>query len=816
MAAALAVLSCLLANAGADADPPDPDVPPGPAESSPKPSDSNYDYRYTVPPPPSQLGRREAYAPGFGDPSRNFEDELTKALSLGEESASLLTADWNQNPEDLLTSGELVINAEAGRIESAGPVRFELGDVDIRSDSFVYTFEDRRLLLKGNVLVQRGDSRLSADSLRFDNPPIDLGDKLVPILPTRGGRAAGHPLIPHGTSPEDYAPGSSRGSLHAENVVWEEQGLRELRGDSIDIDLDEQTGTMLNAEGRAGPLYFGAQQLHVQGPGNALAMDLWVTTCDRPVPHYRLRLTRAELEDNSRVVGMNARLQLGRVNTPLYFPRVVASLLPEERLLATELKFGGSARIGSYINVAQWFRATENANLAPRFYPTTSEGIGFGLDGEYDLTNSPAATFFRSSGEFETLYTTEDRGYVHWYHRQELTPDTVALVQWEEWSDAEFIKDFYNSEYENRTGPRSFVNLTRTRPGYIATATVAPSLNGFTTETQKYPELTFHLLERNIGRNWYGTFDSTSGLYATRPDSLESVRTLAVGRMSYDWNVAPGFNVLPFVEVDGTHYSRTPDDRSDAVRGSMVGGVTVQSRIQRGFRGVRKFSGFKHLIIPSTSVLYRPAATIDADETPRFDDLDDRPARFRVESTLDNILLGRNAATGEVWSVARVTLYHGNDVYNESGVSSDYEAEVEVRPRPWWGVQAIGELHTVEEGPGSPGEDFNRVLAHVFFDNAIGKNNLNARIGYAHTDAAGEILNREILYGAGYKLNRNWSIGFEQRFDIDRTELSRQTYAIRRRLHDWEVGLTVRKRESGVDVGFQIGLLGFSDVGLGR
>jgi hypothetical protein len=288
-----------------------------------------------------------------------------------------------------------------------------------------------------------------------------------------------------------------------------------------------------------------------------------------------------------------------------------------------------------------------------------------------------------------------------------------------------------------------------------------------------------------------------------------------VGRLSYDWNAAPGFNVLPFAELEGAYYSQDVDEDDDAFQSSATVGVTLQARLQRAYKGVKQFSGFKHIIVPSMTVLYRPAATTDAAEIPRFDDLDDRPERLRIENTIDNILLGRNASTDEIWPVARLTLYQGSDFYNERAESSDYEVEIEVRPRPWWGVNTVGEIHDVESGGNDRGQDFNRFLGYVFFDNEIGKNNLNARVGFAHTSAAGETLNQEILYGVGYKLSEKWSAAFEQRFDIHRNEFSRQTYAIRRRLHEWEMAFFVRDRERGLDIGFEVNLTDFREIGFG-
>ena len=326
--------------------------------------------------------------------------------------------------------------------------------------------------------------------------------------------------------------------------------------------------------------------------------------------------------------------------------------------------------------------------------------------------------------------------------------------------------------------------------------------------------MSYHLLERRLGKGFYGTFDAAGGYYSTAPGSVESGRVVTVGRLSYDWNIAKGINLVPFIETDGAWYSKALDEES-AFRGSALGGATLQTRFQRAFPGRRGFSGFKHIIVPSVTYSYRPDATLDQDRTPRFDDLDDLPGRSRIESSLNSILLGRNTETGTTWPVARLSLYQGYDLSNEVAESEDYEVQLEVRPRPWWGMQTVGEIHDVEATANTPPEDLDRLLSYLFFDNRFGKNTMNARLGFALVESDDNVFNREILYGFGYKLTENWSFAAEQRYNFERGELTRQAYEIRRRLHKWEMAIRIRDRESGVDIGIEFNLTDFPGAKLG-
>ncbi|MDK1020881.1 MAG: hypothetical protein QGD90_04505 [Candidatus Hydrogenedentes bacterium] len=768
---------------------------------------------YSMRPVRVGLGGFGTRAPRFGRVTGpTFDEAVAAALSIESEGAGLMAMDWDQNPKDIEYGGEFSRTGTLFAVD--GGVKFYMGEALVITDRLSRDMVTGEVLLEGGVAVTRGASSMTADRLLYRRSEFQMLDTPAPLVPHRSDFQLRHVLVPHGYEGERSSLARGTGVVIGEGIDWTEP-QRVLKADSFEYDLGARSGNLEGASGHAGPLYFNAKILRILGPASIEGEDLWVTTCDLPVPHYRIRLKRASLQDGHAYAGKNARLQLGKAQTPIYLPRISGSIAPGGRRLSTELEVGSRAELGSFIDVAQWFEVTPNVQLAPRIYATTSEGTGFGFDGEYDFMDDPTSPLFRSRGSFHSLYTTEDNGYTEAYHRQELSERTVLLGQWEQWYEADFVKDFYNDVFEDRSGPRSFINLTHTRPQQIATATIAKSTHDFTTESEKLPEVSYHLLERRLGKGFYGTFDSTAGYYRAVPGDVESGRLTTVARLSYDWNLAKGINLLPFIETEGAWYSKTLDNDESAFRGSAVGGATLQTRFQRAYAGRRGFSGFKHIIVPSVTYSYRPGATLDQDQTPVFDDLDNRPGRSRIESSLDNILLGRNTETGITWPVARLSLYQGYDLSNEVAETKDYEVQMEVRPRPWWGFQTVGEIHEAEASANTPPEDLDRILSNLFFDNRFGKNTMNARVGFALVESDGNVFNREILYGFGYKLTENWSFAVEHRYDLERGELTRQAYELRRRLHKWEMAIRIRDRESGVDIGIEFNLTDFPGAKLG-
>ena len=361
-------------------------------------------------------------------------------------------------------------------------------------------------------------------------------------------------------------------------------------------------------------------------------------------------------------------------------------------------------------------------------------------------------------------------------------------------------------------------------------------------ETERLPEVTFHLLERQLLPNVYVTFDTINGYNEREPDDESAVRSVNVARLSTDIELGDAVNITPFVELETSYYSKTRDGDGGDGRFSALAGATAQTRFQKTYEGAWGFSSFKHIVVPSMTLSYRTEPTMGVEETPRFDAYDNVYGRTRLESKIDNIVMGKDAESGETWQVARLSLYQGNDFWNEIRKSDDYEVELDLRPRSWWGVQTIGEHHSIsdpedvdinqpfivqrglielyEKVLNRPFDaetadkyntrygDYDRILTFLYYDNRDFGGNINGRIGFAYTETQGETFNREVLYGMGYKINEKWSVAFEHRYDLERGELYRQKYEVRRVMNCLEGALLIGERESGWDFGVEFSVTG--------
>jgi len=758
----------------------------------------------------------------FGPPKRRSPFKIERSAGVSPET-SFVAPDWTQPLRDIEADlWETELGSE--ELNLKGHVHLDLGMTSFSADEFQYNEITNEVRAKGNVLILQEPSELAADQVYYRvAEPGEVPRAFI--------------LEPALSEQERAERRLSLGYLDALNVTVREPG-QELHADKLTYNIVDSTGNLENAAGRADIYYFGGKRLRILGPASLDGEDIWVTTCDRDPPHYRIRIKEAAIREGEAVYGRGARLYIGETATPLYWPRWGYKPGEPGTPLNFDFSSGHRARIGYYVNTGMQFGVTPDVKLGLRLFPTTEQGVGLGLDSNYDFMENPASPLFLGKGTFHSLYTTEDRGYLELRHRQEIFDDTVMLLQVEQWSDSDFYKDFYWDRYKDRTAPRTFVNVTYTQPDYIATGTVRAETNGFVTETEQLPEVTYHLLQRPVAKNLYVSFDTINGYYETEPHGARAARSVNVGRVTYDVNVNEALNLMPFIELEGTFYSQDAYGEEAETRLSGTFGTTLQTRLSRTFPGAFGFSGFKHVIVPSITYSYRPSSTMNVAETPWFDAYDAMSGRSRFETKIDNVVFGRDARSGRIWEVGRLSLFQGNDLSNEIRTMEDYEAELQVQPRPWWGWRLNAERHRIDDtldirdtltrsytSDGSAGSilmtpsnddlaydyltrygDYNSLLTYLFYDDTYFNGKYDAKMGFSYTQTGSQVFNREILCGLGYRFGENWGMAFEQRYDFARGELTMQKYQIRRRLHCWDAALTFRDRQIGWDFGIEFNI----------
>lgn len=756
---------------------------------------------------------------------RSLRDAFSQPLSIGSEAEGFVPPDWRQPFKDIQAE-RMRRELDTGKTILEGDVKLKFGELNFRSDKFMYTEDIGEIKAEGDVSITQKGSELRAKKIIYTTPPQEVIAQYSHII---------KPVM----SEEEIAKKRlTTGKIYAEQLSIKDP-VRNFYAGILEYDLLNSTGYMENAKGQIGPFYFHAGKLEIKSKDTFSAEDVWLTTCDRDPPHYRIKIKSLEVEDSKFKKAEYLRLQIGRVTAPLFLPLWFGE---GSSLGGFDFDVGREPKIGTYINVG-YQHETNNISLGPRLMLTEDEGVGIGGDVFWDFMDDPTSFFYRTKGEIHGLYTNEDRGYIHLKHRFEPSDDLIVISQLEHWSDIDFYKDFFYKKYRDRTEPRTFLNITYRQPEYIISGTASVGTHGWVHETERLPEFTFHWLEHPLTDNIYLSFDTFTGYNRRDVYKYDSLRTVNVLRLTYDIEPIGPIKITPFAETQVNWYSeRLNGDESIGGLSEKVG-VTLQTRLIRIFGSFLGFSAVKHVVVPSLTLSYRTPSAYNIEDRYYFDPLDIVSGQTRIESKIDNIFYGKDAETQDIWQIARVSVYQGNDLWNEYHKSDDYELEVDIRPRMWYGMQLVAEKHVGEEvrwyellgdydltmrlkdkfkdwfwdKDYYPFErnydlifgDYSRILGLFYFDSTLIGGKYNGRIGYMLAETEDEVFNRDILYGLGYKISEKWSIAFEHIYDLENGELRRQTYEVRRNLHCWDVGIRWTERERGTDINLEFSLTAF-------
>lgn len=751
-----------------------------------------------------------------------IRDAVMRPLEFGAPGLGFEPPDWTEPLRDL-KADSMVTDLSTGETVLKTNVRLRLGEMLFNSDEFRYSEAAGSYKAIGNVIVTQQSSELTASSVEYFAPEDEVVEKTFILEPAPSEAVFARRRL-------------TMGRLLAENLEVVEP-TRHLYADYVDYDFATQTGELRNTHGLAAVFLYNAEHVQLLGPEDAKLHNAWFTTCPREEPHYRLLVDELTIRGGEAVAAKKARLQLGNYKLPFYLPLWKGG---KDQPWALDFDSGRQAEIGYFVNTGILFEATPEVSIGPRIMPTSKEGIGLGGDLYYDFYDNPSSYLYRTKGEAHVLYTHKDRGHGLWRHRYDMNNDLTLRMEAEQWSDQEYFKEFFYDDYKNRTTPRTFANLSYRQPSYIATATTRVNTHSWIRETERLPEGSFHLIDRPLLGNFHVAYDNVTGYNRLDHFDIDGARTVNIGRLSYNWDPLPALGVTPFYQVEGTWYQRLSDSNTSGTRFSNLFGVTLETRFHKVYPGMLGFSAFKHIVVPSITYSYRPSSTLSPYEAPQYDALDNVYGYSRIETKISNVFLGREAESNEVWQVGRISLYQGNDFWNEVRKSEDYEVEVDIRPRPWWGTQFVGERHTSaryatfenpklferlfprireriydytwrEElyGVNRSRADYSRILTQFYYDNTMLGGRFNGRVGFAYTDTDGQVFNRELLYGMGYKLGENWGLGFEHIYNLEADNLRSQTYELRRKFDCWETAIRVRDRESGFDVNLEVSLLAF-------
>ena len=263
-----------------------------------------------------------------------------------------------------------------------------------------------------------------------------------------------------------YLPSTHQ--AHAEGNVVLDQARSRITAESIDYNLETQTGSFINARGYAEPtILFEAARVEQISPRELVLHDATFTACTQPTPYWSFKLGRGLLRLDDYAYLHDLEFKVGPA-TIFYTPYLV---WPIKRDRASGLlfpEFGFSQRSGTIVSEA-WYWAMHRSMDATFYFDYMSKaGYGSGLEFRYVPTETGRGHFTgyyirdQVAKEEDKPGVPVDRWVIDYSHQQELS------TEWRLVALANFVSDFdYYLDFERdirlSSNPQAISKLYLTR-----------------------------------------------------------------------------------------------------------------------------------------------------------------------------------------------------------------------------------------------------------------------------------------------------------------------------------------------------------------
>ncbi len=631
------------------------------------------------------------------------------------------------------------------------------------------------------------------------------------------------------------------------NVVLQHEG-QIWRGDQVEYNF--KTGQTGANRFRAGMAPFFATGMGLAGDKSNRtysATNAMITTDDVTVPGYKIRGRSLTVVPGKYLEARDATLYLGDVPV-FYFPYYRRSLERHPNNLV--FTPGYRSLYGAFL--LSTYNSSWNTNLATALHLDTrvKRGFGIGPDVHYDAGPPGSGTFryYYIKDQEPGLDPSgvpikEDRQRVSFIHQATLRSNLTvkAVVRYQ--SDAQVIRDFFESEYQRNIQPNSFLEVNQLWPNFSLNVFAQPQVNDFFETVERLPDVKLSAIRQQLGvsplfyegENSIGYFrHATNGqpqISAWRGDSFHQ---LTLPQTLFGW-----LNVTPRVGGRYTHYSEADGFGTTTLaedRWVFNTGAEVSFKASKVWRDARsefwEVKELRHIIEPAVNYAYVPSPNKLPPQLPQFDSelpsLRLLPIEFPDYNAIDSIdsqnvlriALRNKLQTKRAEGVENLVDW---DLYTDWRLSprpgqstfADIFSDLNMKPRSWLSLRSETRFDVANEqfreanhfAVIQPGNAWSVGLGHRYFreDPALG------------TNSAHNLITTSVYC----RFNENWAARMSHRFEARDGTMEEQYYTIYRDLRSWTSALTFRVRDNRTGptdftVAITFSLKAFPRYGLGH
>lgn len=638
--------------------------------------------------------------------------------------------------------------------------------------------------------------------------------------------------------------------VRAEGDVRLEQGKELWTGDSIRYNFAARKMESDRFKAGMPPFFVGGDGVTADAAANVhTATNAFITADDISEPVYKIRAKSLKVIPGELIEARHATLYLGKVPV-MYFPVYRRHLYrhPSNFVFTP----GYRSLYGPYVlGTYNWYAST-NFDAAVHLDYRQKRGVGGGPDFNYDLGKI-------GQGNIETYYTRDedpgvdtagipigdDRHRVSFNHAVTIQTNLTAKVVVREQSDAQVVRDFFESEYRKNIQPKSFLEVNQLWPNFSLDLIAQPQFNDFFQTVERLPDVKLTGVRQQLGVSpFYYESDSSAGYFRYRSADSASTNYAAMRADTFHQIVLPQnyfgwLNVTPRVGMRFTHYGELEGEGStlDAQdRGVFNTGAEVSTKASRIWNGARSrlwdVTELRHIVEPSINYVYVPTPNREPSQLPQFDSelrsLRLLPVDYPDYNSIDSIdsqnvfRLGlrnklqtkRKDEIDNVLNWAVYTDWRAKPRPDQSTFADVY-SDIDLKPRSWMTLNSetrydIGSgvwrmaNHTLTL---EPNETWSWKGGHRYLREDPGFGPLSG--------------NNLFLSSLYYRLNENWGVRVTHHFEARDGRMEEQYYTLYRDLRSWTTALTLRFRDNragrdDVTIAITFSLKAFPRYGNGR
>ncbi len=423
------------------------------------------------------------------------------------------------------------------------------------------------------------------------------------------------------------------------NVILD-QGPRRVTAETMEFDLDTETGMLYEATGYVDPdFYFRGKTVEKVDEDTYIVRNGVFTSCSDEVPDWSFRVARARVTLGGYARALHTAMRIKKL--PFFYLPYILWPVKEERTSGFLIpKIGFSDHRGTEVGLAyyQTFGDSYDATLDLDLYEKLF--TGYGLEFRYRPTGGTSGKLRAYRVDERDTDGSEQRiDFLH--DSRDLPGGLRGVVRIQDYSDFSFFSQQFERELSSITRRNLYSSA------YLTGSWGAHSLNVLvdqresfrgeeTTSQRQLPELEYRLRTVQIGPTpFYFSLRSSAHVFDVEPATAETYqyeRSDWIPELSFPFSRLPWLSMTASVRERFTWYSDSldPEDTTQFSGESLTRSVPsgdleiVGPSFSRIYdREAGSFARFKHVVEPQITYTYTDEVDVaDQERTPLFDEVD--------------------------------------------------------------------------------------------------------------------------------------------------------------------------------------------------